>query len=109
MQHVIIERLSTSISKLEGAIQQAADNLSQRENVSEKIRGRVDSYKGICAMQRRFARSLKEHVENKNFQEITRIVNLINGLSAMIMDDVKVVLHSLETGSEAEGDKAYSN
>ena len=92
MQNNIIERLFASIQNLEDSIAQARATLGAAPNAPADVISRLDSYKGICEMQRRFAHSIAKELVSGNFQEVSRLVNLVNGLSAMILDDVKVVV-----------------
>lgn len=95
MQSNIIERLYASFSDLETAIESAKHTLAQKENVPPEIVKRLQSYDGILAKQRTLAASLCEHINHGDWDEVSRHVSLINGLSAMIRDDARAILSAL--------------
>jgi len=105
MQVSIIERLFSSFSDLEKAIHSARSTLEQREQVPDEVIARLKSYDDILAKQRGLAETLCSHIRGGNWDEVTRHVSLINGLSAMIRDDARAILTSLALNSDrAEGD-----
>ena len=106
MQDNIINRLFSSFSDLEQAIESAKTTLSRKESVPEEILTRLKSYDGILAKQRCLATALCDHINKGNWDEVTRHVSLINGLSAMIRDDARAILSSLalNTDTEQEGE-----
>ena len=85
---VNLENLLESIDKLEEAIYSAELKLSQGKKNS-KYASRFDSYRRICDMQRRFSEEIFYLKAINNKDEIVRRVGLINGLSAMILDDIR--------------------
>jgi hypothetical protein len=111
MEENIITRLFASFSDLEQAIEGAKKTLAQRESVPEKVMTRLKSYDGILARQRTLAVSLCEHINKNNWDEVTRHVNLINGLSSMIRDDARAILSSFTPAGEpkvAEDDEGVN-
>ena len=110
MQQNIISRLFNSFEELERAIGSARETLKKRENVSPDIIKRIESYDGILAKQRSLATSLCNHINCGNWDEVSRHVGLINGLSAMIRDDARAILSALSTNpvaTESEEDINY--
>ncbi len=95
MQSNIIDKLYASFTDLETAIESAKKTLAQKENVPDEIMARLKSYDGILAKQRGLAASLCSHIERGNWDEVSRHVGLINGLSAMIRDDARAILSAL--------------
>ncbi len=91
----ITERLITSIKGLQGSIESVSDNLSLKGQLSPHLEERLLSYRKICDMQLRFTDDVRRHLCEKNYSEVTRLTNLINGLSAMILDDVRLIIASL--------------
>lgn len=100
MQNNIIDRLFSSFSDLEQAIESAKVTLSKKESVPAEILERLQSYDGILAKQRVLATSLCDHLNKGNWDEVSRHVGLINGLSAMIRDDARAILSSLSLNSD---------
>lgn len=109
MEGNIIERLFASFSDLERAITSARGTLEKRDFVPQEVIGRLHSYDGILAKQRKLAEELCVHINNNNFNEVSRYVGLINGLSSMIRDDARAILASLSANPEAttEEDSEY--
>lgn len=100
----IIERLFSSFSALEQAIESAKSTLAKKESVPGEIIERINSYDNILSKQRTLATSLCEHINSGNWDEVTRHVNLINGLSAMIRDDARAILKALSGQPDAQED-----
>lgn len=101
MQSNIIERLYSSFTDLETAIESAKKTLSQKQSVPPEIMERLNSYDTILAKQRNLAASLCEHINHGDWDEVSRHVTLINGLSAMIRDDARAILAALSEESPA--------
>ena len=100
MQDNIIERLFASFGDLEKAINSAKRTLAQKESVSPEIIKRLDSYDGILIKQKDLATTLCQHIKAGNWDEVTRHVSLINGLSAMIRDDARAILSALSLSND---------
>ncbi len=96
----IIDRLFSSFSELETAIAGAKKTLEQKENVPDEVFERLGSYDSILTKQRSFAKALCEHIERGNWDEVSRHVSIINGLSALIRDDARAILSSLSLNSD---------
>lgn len=101
MQSNIIERLFTSFTDLEQAINSAKATLAKKDAVPNDIIERLNSYDGILEKQRALASALCGHIAKENWSEVTRHVSLINGLSAMIRDDARSILSSLTVETES--------
>ena len=101
MQSNIIDRLYASFQDLETAIESAKSTLAKKKNVPEEILERLNSYDGILAKQRGLASELCGHIEHGNWDEVSRHVSLINGLSAMIRDDARAILSALTEDNQA--------
>jgi hypothetical protein len=101
MENNIIERLFSSFGDLEKAINSARATLEQRGSVSPQVMERLKSYDSILAKQRTLAATLCGHIKTGNWDEVSRHVGLINGLSGMIRDDARAILSSLSLNSDA--------
>ncbi len=109
MQDSIIDRLFSSFTDLERAIESAKSTLAQKESVPAEIVERLSSYDGILEKQRNLATSLCDHISKGNWDEVSRHVGLINGLSAMIRDDARTILSSLALNSDVAVEEEDSN
>lgn len=99
MQSNIIDRLFSSFEELDTAIRSARKTLGSREYVPSNILQRLDSYDGILSKQKRLASQLCGFINEGNWDEVTRHVSLINGLSAMIRDDARAILGAISNDS----------
>lgn len=97
----IIGKLYASFTDLEAAIESAKRTLAQKESVPAEIMQRLNSYDSILAKQRSLAASLCDHINRGNWDEVSRHVSLINGLSAMIRDDARAILGALSSDGQA--------
>lgn len=106
MQGNIIDKLFASFTDLETAIESAKKTMAEKSFVSPEIMERLRSYDTILAKQRGLAQSLCDHIDGGNWDEVSRHVSLINGLSAMIRDDARAILSSLSAQEAVGGDSA---
>ena len=102
MQENIINRLFSSFAELEGAIESAKKTLAAKSSVSPELIQRLQSYDGVLLKQRGLATELCRHISAGNWDEVTRHVGLINGLSAMIRDDARAILTALTPNAAEE-------
>ena len=108
MQGNIIDKLFKSFNDLEEAISGARTTLGKKESIPAGVLERLDSYGGILTKQRNLASSLCEHINQGNWEEVSRHVSLINSLSAMIRDDARAILSSFALNSDAQEDEDYN-
>jgi hypothetical protein len=101
-QSGIINRLFQSFEDLERAIVSARKTLEAKDEIPKEVVARLDSYDGILSKQKNLANELCRHISVGNWDEVTRLVGLINGLSAMIRDDAWAILSSLELNSDSD-------
>ena len=102
-RHNIIDRLFSSFTELEKAITSARSTLEKRESIPEELVERLRSYDGILLKQRALATKLCDHINKNEWNEVTRHVSLINGLSALIRDDARSILSALSANPDAPG------
>lgn len=91
----ITERLVLSIQGLQSSIEDVSSNLNSKGQLSPHLQERLFSYRKICAMQLRFTEEIAVGLCEGNYSEVVRLTNLINGLSAMILDDVRQIIASV--------------
>lgn len=96
----IVARLFASFTDLEHAINSAKKTLAEKESIPEEIVKRLNSYDTILTKQRTLATSLCEEMARGNWDEVSRLVGLINGLSSMIRDDARAILSALALNSD---------
>jgi hypothetical protein len=109
MQENIINRLFSSFTELETAINSAKNTLSKKKSIPAEIMERLDSYDGILAKQRALATSLCQHIDKGDWDEVSRHVGLINGLSSLIRDDARAILGSLALNSDQASEDEITN
>lgn len=104
----IVARLLQSFFDLERAIEGAKTNLKQNSKIPDSIHDRLESYSAILERQRELAQVLETFVSDGNLSEVTRHISLINGLSAMIIDDAKGLLAGLSGQQEIDEEEEIS-
>lgn len=109
MQSNIVDRLFASFTDLEQAIESAKSTLSSKAAVPQEVITRLKSYDEILCKQRGLASKLCEHIKNGNWDEVSRHVGLINGLSAMIRDDARAILTALSLNSDPTVEQESTN
>ena len=92
MKHNIVNKLLDSFNELERAITTARATLEEGENPPKEILAHIESYEEILEKQRSLATALCGYASMGNWEEVSRHVRLINGLSAMSRDDAREVL-----------------
>ena len=92
MNKIVITRLFESFNELERAICSARKTLEQKSEPPKDLLKRISSYEEILDKQRSLATALCGHSSLGNWDEVSRHVKLINGLSAMIRDDAREIL-----------------
>lgn len=100
MQDNIIDRLFSSFGDLERAIDGAKVTLEKKGAIPQEILERLRSYDSILTKQRSLATTLCDLINRGEWDEVSRHVGLINGLSAMIRDDARAILSSLALNSD---------
>ena len=95
MQSNNLENLYTSINNLERAIRRVEVSLEQQNLSENQLMQRINSYKEICGTQRKLWVKLEQACKTNQLEEITRSVQKINALSAMILEDIKTVIQVL--------------
>jgi len=105
----IIDRLFSSFAELETAIDGAKATLAKKKSVPDEIIRRLSSYDGILAKQRALAGSLCQHINKGEWDEVSRHVGLINGLSAMIRDDARAILSAISLNADNSTEDEITN
>jgi hypothetical protein len=98
MSSALVGKLLQSFDELERCITLTKQVLAQKNSVPAEIVERVSKYSEVVAKQRQLAHILSERIAAQDWEEVTRHVRLINGLSSMIRDDAQAILR----GSEGE-------
>jgi hypothetical protein len=88
----LVERLFTSFGDLEKAIAGAREALLKSGSTHKSVFERLESYSGILTNQRRLTNELAEHLKKSDQLQVSRTVAIINGLSAMIIEDARDIL-----------------
>ncbi len=109
MSENIMKRLFSSFVELERAIEGAKTTLASKPTVPPQILERLQSYDSVLEKQRNLAITLCDHMNKGNWDEVSRHVSLINGLSAMIRDDARAILTSISLNSDRPGQEEEVN
>jgi len=92
MAHKIIVRLNKSLSELESSIRTTRSILMKKEGIPSYVIEHVDQYSTILEKQRSLASQLEGYLADNDFEQVTRHVRLINGLSQMIKEDAQSII-----------------
>jgi hypothetical protein len=105
MSESLVNKLLESFDELDRCIAHTRDILVQKRGVPVDILQRVEQYSDIVAKQRNLAAGLKGHLLEQNWEEVSRHVRLINGLSSMIRDDAQAILSGSSSEANAPKDQ----
>ncbi len=101
---LLVGKLIESFDDLDKCIDLTKKVLSQKENIPNDVISRMDQYTDIVIKQRVLAEDLRSFIVNENWDEVTRHVKIINGLSSMIRDDAQSILAGSYRVSDKEKD-----
>ena len=101
MAFPLISKLLESFDELDRCIAVTREVLSQKPGVPFHVLERVEQYADIVRKQRALACELTTQISAQNWDEVTRYVRLINGLSAMIRDDAEAILAGTVTNTDS--------
>ena len=89
---VLVSKLMDSFDDLDKCIEMTKQVLSKKADIPAEVIDRINQYSGIVVKQRSLALDLKGFLATENWDEVTRHVKIINGLSSMIRDDAQSIL-----------------
>ncbi|MBP9838162.1 MAG: hypothetical protein KBC84_05560 [Proteobacteria bacterium] len=101
MSEELISKLLESFNELDNCIEHTKSVLAKRAGVPNDVLARVNQYSDIVLKQRSLTEDLRKYLDTQNWDEVTRHVKLINGLSSMIRDDAQSIL-SISLDAEAK-------
>jgi hypothetical protein len=102
-----LEQLAKSLENLEHAIQSVYERFAAKEDISGDVLKRIDQYKDICAYQHVLCNDLKFDIEEENVEQVAQQVKVINGLSALLVEDVKQLLEGMKSESNSEKSTSF--
>lgn len=95
MPQNVIRKLVASFDQLEKSIGTAKEALLRRNPVPMDLMRRIASYEEVLNKQRSLTRTLCRHIAEANWEEVSRHIKLINGLSAMVHKDAGEVMNAV--------------
>lgn len=102
VKKIIVRRLFQSFVELEQAIQSAKTVLSERKDAPQELLDRIRHYEEILDKQRSLATAMCGHASLGNWEEVSRHIKLINGLSFMIRDDAREIIAGATPRTQTE-------
>lgn len=102
-----LQQLAKSLENLEHAIQSVYERFAAKEDISSDVLKRIDQYKDICAYQHVLCNDLKFDIEEENVEQVAQQVKVINGLSSLLVEDVKQLLEGMRSESDASKTTCY--
>jgi hypothetical protein len=91
-----LQQLERSLKNLEDAIKGVHKRFTERNDVPEHIITRINQYSDICARQHILCAELKFELEEQDIEQVAQQIKVINGLSAMLVEDVKQLLSGMQ-------------
>ena len=106
---IVISRIFESFQELERALKAARVALEKFENPDPQVIERLNQYEQILEKQKTLATALCGYASLNNWDQVTRHIKMINGLSTMIRDDARELLlgEHYVSNSEAVGEHVY--
>lgn len=98
MAQQLVEKLLSSFDELERSIEITRESMAQKPGVPADVLSRLEQYSEIVRKQRQVASELTVAIEAGRWDEVSRSVKVINGLSSMIRDDAQQILVSAQAG-----------
>ena len=105
MSQVALLNMLQALDKLERAIDSATASLRNASRHDGGLLNRVSSYKEILRRQRELVDELHDASARSDWQEVSRLTNLVQGASLLIKVDAGFILSTLRkhgsTGTHA--------
>jgi hypothetical protein len=86
-----------ALSKLEKAVEAAAESMRSAKVQDATMLNRIDSYKEIIRRQHSLLEDLQRASDRKDWREVSRLTNLVHGSSLMIKVDAGFLLSHLRS------------
>lgn len=104
MPHQTVKKLFDSISELERSINLAKSTFAASPALRKDLLERVSQYDKVLTKQRQLAAQLSDHIENEQWDEVARLVRVINGLSSLIHEDARSLLAEVGSAGREPGE-----
>ncbi len=95
MSSQVVKKLFKSLDDLEQSISRAKKVLASQDPIPLEIMRRVASYDDILCKQRKLAKRLCNYIVAGDWEEVTRHMRLINGLSAMVQEEARFLVRGM--------------
>lgn len=106
MPQAIVKKLFESLDELERSVTLSKKTFSSVGSPDPELLRRIEYYEDVLQKQKRLATALCDHIEKGNWEEVSRHIKLINGLSALIHEDAKGLVNEIMSGSAAPAEDA---
>ncbi len=102
---IAIKRLFESFSELDSAIRGLRATTERNGQGNKVLDGRIRVYEEMLNKQKALALALCAYATLGNWNEVTRHIRLINGLSTMLRDDARELLSGLRPATKSPPDE----
>ncbi len=99
MSSKLVNKLLVSFTKLERTIDDTYTVLRCRPGVPFYVLHHVQQYREMVVKQRGLALELEQSLMKEDWNEVARLIKLINGFSSMIQNDAKALVMDGEPGA----------
>ena len=86
-----------ALSKLEKAVEAAAQSVKAAQVTDEAILGRISSYQEIIRRQHSLLGELKRASARQDWKEVSRLTSLVHGSSLMIKVDAGFLVSTMKS------------
>jgi hypothetical protein len=109
MSNIVIEKLFGSLDSLQAAIKETKAAISSLSTPRPEIIQRLECYEEVLVKQKTLAATLFEHVEQGNWEQVSRHVELIRGSSLLIQLDTQAIITELAKDGDSSSNNECSN
>lgn len=100
MSQKVIQTLHYSLSQLEQAIEETKRTVSRLSTPKTDVLARLDCYQEVLAKQRSLVKGIEQSITTKNWQQVSRLVELIKGSSLLIQVDTQAMIAEIISGKK---------
>jgi len=91
-----------ALTKLETAVEAAANSIKTAKVQDKAVLDRISSYKEIIRRQHALIADIKKASAREDWKEVSRITSLVHGASLMIKVDAGFLISNLKNGATAQ-------
>lgn len=107
MSSELISKIVNALNDLETAIASAKSSVKAVDTDDSMLQARIESYEEILRRQRSLVHDLSVAMNNQDWNEVTRLGELVRGSSLLIKVDAGFILNWLKNPATARENEEY--